>query len=452
MPFIPHTLQEQREMFQALGINDLEDLFVDIPKKLRLADRLNLPQALTESELIRYMTGLAQKNYDLENYVSFLGAGAYDHLIPAVIGHLINRGEFLTAYTPYQAEVSQGVLQAIFEFQTLIANLTGMDYANASMYDGATALAEACLTACNETKRSKVAIGANLNPQWQQVLQTYLDSQDIELVLVKYHSKTGLMDISKIESEQANKLACLVVAQPNFFGGLEDMAQLGQWIKSCGGLLISAVDPLSLGLLKSPGDYQADIVVGDAGCFGNSISFGGPSVGFFAVKGDKLLRRMPGRIVGQTQDRLGNTGYVLTLQTREQHIRREKATSNICTNQALNALAATMYLALLGKSGIKDVAYQCVQKATYLKDRLVKAGFNLKFNASTFKEFVIKADVDWEKVNASLVQEGYIGGLPLKVVDPSLEDSLLISVTESRTRAELDEFARLMEVCLHEYS
>ncbi len=448
MTYIPNTPQDQQEMLSAMGMDKMADLFVDIAEGLRLKNPLNLPEPLVEHDLLRYMRQLAQKNVNLDDYVSFLGAGAYDHIIPAVISHIVSRGEFLTAYTPYQAEISQGVLQSIFEFQTLIANLTGMDAANASMYDGATSLAEAALMACNVTRREKVAVGSNLDPQWLDVLQVYLDSQSIDLIRVPYHDDTGLLDLDKIDSSLGSELACVIVGQPNFFGGIDDIDQISKWIKSHQGLLVMAVDPISLGLLKSPGEYGADIAVGDAGMCGNPISFGGPSVGFFAVTGSKLIRRMPGRIVGQTTDTNGDIGYVLTLQAREQHIRREKATSNICTNQALNALTATIYLALLGNQGIKEVAYQSLQKTAYLQKKLADIGLRPRFNAPVFQEFVVKGDLDWEEVNEKLLASGYLGGFPLKLVDSDLAGSCLITVTEARTKAEIDRFVELVRGCL----
>lgn len=447
MSYISNTSKEQQEMLACLGMDKIADLFVDIAEELKLKQPLNLPKPLAEHQLVKYMQQLAAKNVDLDKYVSFLGAGAYDHVIPAAISHLIGRGEFLTAYTPYQAEISQGVLQSIFEFQTLIAELTDMQAANASMYDGATALAEAALMACNVTRRHKVAFGANLDPQWQSVLRLYLESQDIEIITIDYAEQTGLIDFDTVKPELAAELACMIVAQPNFFGGLEDANAAAKWIKEKKGLFIMAVDPLSLGVLKAPGQYGADVVVGDAGCLGNPISFGGPSVGFFAVNGKSLIRKMPGRIVGQTTDTEGNIGYVLTLQTREQHIRREKATSNICTNQALNALCATIYLALLGKQGIKEVGYQCVQKTAYLQRKLIDVGFKRKFDVPTFKEFVIQGEIDWESCNERLLEYGYLGGYPLKYMEPKLTDSVLIAVTEARTKQELDKFAELLRGC-----
>jgi len=444
MGFVPNTKAEQLEMLKTLGCSTIEDLFGDIPEELRLKRPLNLPEPLAEYQLIKYMTGLASKNKHLDHLVSFLGAGAYDHIVPSVIKHLVGRGEFLTAYTPYQAEISQGVLQAIFEFQTLIVELTNMEVANASMYDGASALAEAALLACNYTRRDKIGVPKNLHPEWLSIVKVYLESQDLEVIEIPYQLETGLIDLAALNPQLVSELAGIVVAQPNFFGGLEDVSAVAARVKDAGGLLIMAVDPLSLGLLKAPGDIGADIVVGDAGCLGSPISFGGPSVGFFAVSGKNLVRRMPGRIVGATTDAQGNTGYVLTLQTREQHIRREKATSNICTNQALNALIATIYLALLGKTGIKEVGYQCIQKANYLKQSLLKAGFKLRFNRLTFKEFVVQAELDWQKCNERLLEHGYLGGLPLAVVDEKLADSVLLSVTEARTKAEIDEFVALL--------
>lgn len=451
MPYIANTSKDQVAMLETIGLTQMSDLFSQIPDRFRLKQPLNLGKPMVEHDLMKYMKQVASKNKNFDDYISFLGAGAWDHIVPAVIKHLVGRGEFLTAYTPYQAEVSQGVLQSIYEFQTLIANLTQMDAANASMYDGATALAEAALMACNVTRREKVGIPANLDPQWQDVVKLYLTSQDIEVIVVPYNQQTGLIDLDLVDPKLASELACMIVAQPNFFGGIENVAPVADWIKSNNGLLVMAVDPMSLGLLKTPGEYGADIVVGDAGCFGNAISFGGPSVGFFTVTGKKLIRKMPGRIVGKTTDVDGKRGFVLTLQTREQHIRREKATSNICTNQALNALIATIYLALLGNNGIKQVAYQSVQKTTYLRNKLIEAGFKLKFNSPTFKEFVIEADLDWEECNQQLMEAGFIGGYPLKFVDPSLRDCVLIAVTEARTKEDMDKFVELLKGCRDGY-
>ena len=444
MSYIPNTQQEQMQMLKACGLSEIDDLFSQIPTTLKLKQPLNLPGPLAEASLIKHMNILASKNINLDTATSFLGAGAYDHLVPSVIKHLVSRGEFLTAYTPYQAEISQGVLQSIFEFQTLIAELTGMEAANASMYDGATALAEAALLACNATRRRKVGLPANLHPEWIEVARTYLENQDIEPVIIPYQSDSGQIDIATMDASLAKELSCLVVQQPNFFGCIEDVTGICSWIKNGDGLLVAAVNPISLGILKRPGDYGADIVVGDGGSLGNPLSYGGPTVGFFATSGTSLIRRMPGRIVGETIDGESKRGYVLTMQTREQHIRREKATSNICTNQALNALVATMYLSLLGKQGLRAVANQCLQKTAYLQQALLRAGYQRRFTGPCFNEFTISGDVDWAKVNHQMLDKGFLAGLPLQQFDKDLSDSLLLAVTEARTKEEIDEFSGLL--------
>lgn len=443
MSYIPNTEEQQLAMVDSIGFRTISELFSDIPKSL-LAKPLDLPSPLAESKLVKHMQRLAAKNMGLDQLVCFLGAGAYDHLRPSVIPHLAGRGEFLTAYTPYQAEISQGTLQAIFEFQTLIAELTGMEAANASMYDGATALAEAALLACNVTRRSKVALPENLHPEWTSVVRIYLESQNIETIMLPYDSASGCVQLPEATESWLTELAAVVLQQPNFFGCIEDVDPIASWIKSHQGLLIMAVDPISLGLLKSPGAYGADIVVGDGGVLGNPISYGGPSVGFFAVSGSGLIRRMPGRIVGETADAKGNRGYVLTLQTREQHIRREKATSNICTNQALNALVATIYLSLVGKSGLKQIAYQCLQKTAYLRSVMEKVGFRQRFSAPFFKEVAFTGEVNWQDVQDHMIQQGYLSGLPLNHFYNELSDSVLMAVTEARTKEEIDEFASLL--------
>ncbi|NLM54949.1 MAG: aminomethyl-transferring glycine dehydrogenase subunit GcvPA [Firmicutes bacterium] len=442
MRYIPMTEHDRQAMLASMGISSVDELFADIPEPLRSAGDLNLPPALSEAELVRHMKALARKNVNLEECVSFMGGGAYDHLIPAVIKHLISRGEFLTAYTPYQAEISQGVLQSIFEYQTLIAELTGMEAANASMYDGATALAEAALMACGATRRNVVVLPENLHPEWREVCELYLKNQDVEIQYVPYDEETGTIDHAALQRLNSASLACVVVQQPNFFGLVEDVEPISDFIHQAGGLLVMAVDPISLAILKSPGEYGADIVVGDGQSLGNSMSFGGPSLGFFATTA-KLVRRMPGRIVGETVDGDGRRGFVLTLQTREQHIRREKATSNICSNQALNALAAAIYLSLLGKQGFKEVAYHCLQKTAYLRSRLLEmTPFRLKFTAPAFREVVVAGEVDWENINQRLLKEGFLGGLPLKRY--GMPDAALFAVTEARTKAEIDRLVELL--------
>lgn len=442
MRYIPMTAQDRQAMLDAMGIASVNELFADIPEHLRMSRDLNLPPALAEAELTRHMKALASKNVNLEDTVSFMGGGVYDHHIPAIVKHLTSRGEFLTAYTPYQAEISQGVLQSIFEYQTLIAELTGMEAANASMYDGATALAEAALMACNATRREIVVLPDNLHPEWKEVCELYLSNQDVQILYLPYNEETGTIDHSALRDLNGKELACIAVQQPNFFGLIEDIDPISEFIHEAGGLLVMAVDPISLGVLKSPGEYGADIVVGDGQSLGNPMSFGGPSLGFFATSG-KLIRRMPGRIVGETVDGDGRRGFVLTLQTREQHIRREKATSNICSNQALNALAAAIYLSVLGKQGFREVAYQCLQKTAYFRNKLVeKTSFRPKFTAPSFREFVVTGDVEWDEINEKLLEKGFLGGLTLKRV--GLDKEVLFAVTEARTKAEIDRFVELL--------
>lgn len=442
MRYLPLTPDEKQQMLKSVGIETVEELFSDIPESMRLKGDLNLPEPLSEAELVRHFAELAGKNNDLQKFVSFLGAGSYDHLIPSMIKHIVGRGEFLTAYTPYQAEITQGVLQSIFEYQTLITELTGMEASNASMYDGASALAEAALMACAATRRELVVLPSTLHPEWQDVVRLYLENQDVSIAYLPYDAKTGIIDSQALEGISWSEAACVVVQQPNFFGLLENVSTLKNVVEKSGGLLVMAVDPISLSLLKSPGEQGADIVVGDGQSLGSAMGFGGPSLGFLATSG-KLIRRMPGRVVGETVDAEGKRGFVLTLQTREQHIRREKATSNICSNQALNALTAGVYLSVLGKEGFKDVGYQCLQKAHYMKGRLLEIpGLSTPFTAPSFREFVIQGAVDWEELNLRLVDHGFIGGLPLGRF--GLPEFVLFSVTEARTKEEIDSFVNLL--------
>ncbi len=444
MRYIPTTQEERERMLAALGIQSLEELFQAIPSHIRSDPSRVLPEPLAESQLLRHMQELASQNQDTQALVSFMGAGAYDHLIPAVVNHVTQRGEFLTAYTPYQAEISQGVLQAIFEFQTLIAELTGMDAANASMYDGATALAEACLMACNAARRQKVVLPATLHPEWIDVVKLYLESQDIHVEILPFDGEAGTVDLTALTDDLGSDAACVVAPYPNFFGLLEPVEELSQWIHDRKGLFVMAVDPVAMGLLQSPGAVGADIVVGDGQPLGNAMAYGGPSFGFFACRGTKLVRRMPGRIVGQTQDLDGKRGFVLTMQTREQHIRREKATSNICSNQALNALAGAVHLCVLGPEGLREAAYQCLQKATYLKQCLKDIGIKTAFSAPSFREFVAAADVNWAEVNKRLLEYGFLGGLPLGQYHEDLDSCVLLSVTEARTKEEIDRFVHVL--------
>lgn len=434
MNFLPHTEEDRRKMLKVIGVETVEELFADVPPQVRLNRRLNIPGPLSELELIKHLRELSNKNSSLHEYVSFLGAGAYDHFTPSAIDHLLLRSEFYTAYTPYQPEISQGTLTAIFEYQTLICELTGMDNANASMYDGASATAEAALMACESQRRKKIVVASTVHPEYREVLRTYAGGQAIEIAEVPF--KNGVADLEKMDQLIDKQTAAVIIQQPNFFGALENVRQISDLIHDRGGLFITVVDPVSLAVLKAPAGYGADIVVGEGQSLGNPLSFGGPLLGFLATTG-KLVRRMPGRIVGQTVDSRGQRAFVLTLQTREQHIRREKATSNICSNEALCALAATIHLTMLGKKGLTEVAKLCVQKTNYLKEQLQSAGFAAPFTAPVFKEFVIKTAKPVEETNQALLKEKIIGGLNLERFYPELKNHLLLCVTEKRTREEM---------------
>ncbi|MFO7310765.1 MAG: aminomethyl-transferring glycine dehydrogenase subunit GcvPA [Bacillota bacterium] len=444
MTFAPMTDAEREAMLAAIGVKSVDELFADIPAEIRLNRPLDLPPALSEAEVRRHLSQLAGRNADVDRYTCFLGAGAYDHLIPAAVGQLVSRSEFYTSYTPYQPEITQGVLQATYEYQTMIATLTGMDLANASVYDGATALAEGALLACAHTGRDKVVIPTAVHPEYRQVTHTYLRHQGLEVVEVPY--RDGVTPLSEIKARVDARTAAVVVQQPNFFGSMEDVAAIAEVAREAGALVIVAIaDPLTLGLLKPPGAAGAHIAVGEGQALGNNLSFGGPYLGFLAVR-QELVRRIPGRIVGATVDRDGNRGFVLTLQTREQHIRREKATSNICTNQALNAITAAVYLSLLGKQGVRDVATQCVQKAHYLQRAMTALpAFSPAWGAPFFHEFVVRTTADPEELSQRLLEHQIIGGLPLGRFYPELSDCMLWCVTESRTREEMDRLVAVLE-------
>jgi glycine dehydrogenase subunit 1 len=434
--YISNTPEQQLEMLNAVGLKTTEELFQDIPQEMRLKRTLNLPSPLSEMELVKLMADKAGKNYNLDDYACFLGAGAYDHFVPSVIDHILSRQEFYTTYTPYQPEISQGTLQSIFEYQTMICELTGMDVANASMYDGASALAEAGIMACQATRRSEILIARTVHPESRVVLNTYGKFRDIKVVEIGYEN--GQIDQKDLAEKISANTAAVVVQSPNFFGIIESLKQIGELAHNNKSLFIVSADPISLALLKSPGELGADIVVGEGQPLGNPISFGGPYLGFFAAN-EKLMRKMPGRIVGETVDKYGNRGFVLTIQTREQHIRREKATSNICSNQALNALAATIYLTLLGKEGLREVAELCLNKAHYAYNRLIATGnFQPYFEAPFFKEFALKSRIPLEQLNKELLDEKIIGGYCLGNDYPELAEGWLIAVTEKRTKEEID--------------
>ena len=441
--YLPLTEDERQEMLQELGVASVDHLFTDIPEKVKFQGEMDLPPPLWEVEAEAHLSALAARNYHLKEYPCFLGAGVYDHFSPAVVKPVLSRSEFYTSYTPYQAEVSQGVLQSIFEYQTMICQLTGMEAANASMYDGATAVAEAAVMSCRITHRDKVLVSRSVHPAYRQVLQTYFDARDLQIEEIPM--KQGHLDLEEAEARIDQETAALIVQNPNFLGRLEDYPGLAELIHGRGGLLIATVDPISLPLVKAPAEYGADLVAGEGQSLGNPPAYGGPLLGFFAAR-EKYIRRMPGRISGQTVDSEGNRGFVMTMQTREQHIRRGRATSNICTNQALNALAAAVYLAALGPQGLKEVAYLCFQKAAYAREKLTAlTGYQLACPGNFFKEFPVTVPGAPQEINRRLLQKGIIGGLELSGFYPELENSLLFCVTEKRTRGEIDELVRQLE-------
>ncbi len=437
MGFVPNTEEDRQEMLKAIGVSSFEELISDIPPEIRLKEDLKLPEPLSEYEVLKELREISEKNLDLNHAISFLGGGAYDHFIPSAVFTIISRSEFYTAYTPYQAEVSQGTLQAIYEYQTMICRLTGMDVANASMYDGGSALAEAVLLALGHTGRNEVIIAGPINPNYLSVVRTYTHPKKADIKLTRFDS--GICDIDDLKSKVTDKTACVVVQQPNFFGNIEDVFEIEKLAHNVGALLIVAVDPISLGILIPPGEYGADVVVGEGQPLGIPLSFGGPYLGIFAVK-EFLIRKIPGRLSGITIDRDGERGFVLTLQTREQHIRREKATSNICTNQGLMMLAATVYMALMGKHGLREVAKLCLQKSHYLAEQISKInGFKLKYNQPFFKEFVVQTPIPVSEIKRKLQQKKILPGIDLSKFD-GYGDGLLIAVTEKRTKKEMDLF------------
>lgn len=438
MRYIPHTAEDVTQMLERIGVASLEDLFVEVPAAVRLQRPLNLPEPASETELLREFRALAVKNATPGNHLSFLGGGAYHHFIPAVVDMLVSRGEFYTAYTPYQPEISQGTLQAIFEFQTLICQLTGMDVANASMYDGASACAEAVLMAVRLTRRQRVLLSRGLNPRYRAVVATYCSYLGLDLVEVGVGAD-GRTDAADLARQIDDNTAAVVVGYPNYFGVIEDVAAMAELAHSAGARLVTAVsEAVALGLLKSPGELGVDIVAGDGQSLGLPLAFGGPYVGFFAVR-QKDVRAMPGRLVGETTDLDGQRGFVLTLSTREQHIRREKATSNICSNQGLCALMTTIFMSLLGKQGLREMAEQNLAKAAYAREKIAALpGFGLVFNAPSFNEFVVRSKEPVAAVLARLEKAGILGGIPLGTDYPELADCFLVCVTEQNQRVEID--------------
>ncbi|HEX8653017.1 MAG TPA: aminomethyl-transferring glycine dehydrogenase subunit GcvPA [Pyrinomonadaceae bacterium] len=438
MRYIPNSPEERAEMLRLIGLNSAEELFESIPSDIRLSEHLKTPAALSEMELLARFEEMASRNVSARR-PSFLGAGAYSHYQPTIVDHLISRSEFFTAYTPYQPEISQGTLQAIFEFQTLVCQLTGMDVANASMYDGSTALAEAVLMAQRVTRRSKVIVSSAVHPEYLQVADTYVQHAGIELQRLDFDPESGQTDAEALAALD-DKTAALVVQSPNFFGCIEDVRALGERAHAAGALLIVAVtESISLGLLRSPGSSGADIVIAEGQSFGVPLSFGGPYVGLFATL-DKYARQIPGRLAGEALDKEGRRGFVLTLATREQHIRREKATSNICTNEGLIALAATIYMETMGRRGISEVARLCAQKAAYAARRINELdGFTLAFTAPRFNEFVVRAPAEASDLLSRLSREkGITGGLALSRYYGDRPNDFLVCVTETNSRQEID--------------
>ncbi|MBC7912335.1 MAG: aminomethyl-transferring glycine dehydrogenase subunit GcvPA [Pyrinomonadaceae bacterium] len=438
MRYIPNSPDERAEMLRIVGLNSSEELFSSIPDNLRLRDHLKIIPAISEMELIAGFETRAARN-TASRRPSFLGAGAYSHYSPTVIDHLIQRSEFFTAYTPYQPEIAQGTLQAIFEFQTLVCQLTAMDVANASMYDGSTGLAEAVLMAERITRRKKVVAAASVHPEYLEVANTYVQHYGIELQKLAYDEQSGQLGSDALDTLD-DQTAALVVQSPNFFGCIEDVKALADRAHAVGALLIVAVtESVSFGLLRSPGACGADIVIAEGQSFGIPLSFGGPYLGLFATR-EKYARQIPGRLVGEAVDKEGRRGFVLTLATREQHIRREKATSNICTNEGLIALAATIYLETMGRRGLQEVATQCAQKAAYAARRIAELeGFSLPFNAPRFNEFVVRAPIAATDLLKRLAEEKNItGGLALSRFYQDRPNDFLVCVTETNPRAEID--------------
>jgi len=441
-PYIPHTDADRAEMLATIGAASIDELFREIPANLRVAPgTMDLPPALDEPRLMAHLHEIAAKNVDMASTVCFLGAGIYDRYIPATVGAVISRGEFLTAYTPYQPEASQGYLQTIYEFQSMIAELYGSDLANASMYDGATSMAEAAIMATGVNGRNVVAVSEAVHPHYRQVLTTYCWSMGIEIKVLPQEKGTTA-------SLEAEDCACLIVQSPNFFGTIEDLKAAREAADKAGALLIVVADPVACALLKSPGEFGADVVVGEGQPMGIAMGLGGPMLGLFACKREHV-RRIPGRIVGRTKEVHGDReGYVMTLRTREQDIRREKATSNICTNEALMALAATVYMIALGKNGMTQVAQTSLNNARYLQSRLTEIGLSVWNEGKTFCEFAVDLPKSAVEVRDALLEQKILAGLPLGGYYPGMENRLLIAVTEIRTKAQIDTFVEALKAAV----
>jgi glycine dehydrogenase subunit 1 len=444
--FTPHTPEDKKQMLDKIGVKSFNELISVIPDKLRFKGKLDLPEPMSELEITKHCSEMAAKNSNQNDFVSFLGGGANDHYIPAVINHILLRSEFYTAYTPYQAEVSQGTLQAIYEYQSLICELFGMDVSNAGMYDGASAFAEACHMARSIAKKNKILIADTVHPYYKKVIETYTHGLNIPIINCGcVQENSGRVDVSHFASMIDSDTAAILVQHPNFFGILEPVKELSEIAHKNGALFIVCADPISLGLLNPPGNYGADIAVGEGQALGIPSSNGGPFLGILTCRKD-YVRMLPGRLVGKTNDVEGKSGYVLVLQTREQHIRRDKATSNICTNEALCALAATVYLSIMGKQGIKEVAGQSYAKSHYLAQEISKInGFSLEFKHPFFKEFVVRTKLEPDYIISELMKENIFGGINLEQFNRKWKNLMLICATEKRTKPEIDKYISLLK-------
>ena len=442
--YLPNTTEDIRQMLEVIGIDSTEKLFGTIPDEVKLGRDLELPQSKSEIEVRREIGKMAGKNLSADDLVCFRGAGSYDRYIPSAVKHIVGRSEFYTAYTPYQPEISQGTLQSVFEYQSMICSLTGMDVSNVSMYDGATSAAEAAILASVHTRRPKVLVSMTVNPMVREVLSSYLKFRNVDLEFVA--EKDGETDSDDLKMKLDGKVAGLIVQYPNFYGIIEDIRGSEEAVHGNKSLLIVSTDPVSLGILTSPGELKADIVVGEAQGLGQNMNFGGPVLGFMTAS-EKVMRKLPGRIVGETTDVDGKRAFVLTLQAREQHIRREKATSNICSDQTLNSITAAVYMAAMGKEGIREVADQSFKKAHYAYRRLIETGkFRLLHDKPFFSEFALVSDRSVEDLNRKLLDKGILGGLDISGHAASHENVMLIAVTENRTKAEIDRLVEILEV------
>jgi glycine dehydrogenase subunit 1 len=444
MSYTSLSQKDKKAMLAKIGISSIDELFDSIPKNVLLKQELNVPGCMTEPELIRHFDALARKN-TYHNSLSFLGAGAYPHVIPSIVDYLSSRGEFISPYTPYQPEVSQGTLQIIYEFQTLICQLTGMDCANASLYDGASGAAEAVLMAHRIQSKPKILVARTVHPQYREVIETYTKNLDVSVQDISY-SKNGEIDLKDLEQKIGDETSAVLVQSPNFFGVIEKLKEISDLAHRNQTLSIAVIaEPTSLGILESPGQSGMDIVTGEGQSFGLPLSFGGPYLGFMACQ-KEFIRQVPGRLVGVTQDVEGKRGFVLTLSTREQHIRRERATSNICTNQAWCALRATIYLEAMGKKGMRELAWQNLQKAHYALDRLTQLeGVSLKFDGPIFNEFVLQFEKPWEEIDEFMKGKGIIGGFSLQSAFSELSDCALVCITEVHAKEDINQLVSVLK-------